>query len=1173
MSAHGGEPRVLGKRYELLNELGAGGMGKVFRAHDRLTGQTIALKRVLQGGDDAHHTSSAPTEDNELRLALAQEFRVLASLRHPHIVSVLDYGFDAERVPFFTMELLENAQPIDTATEAAPLDDKIVLLVQMLQALVYLHRRGVLHRDLKPNNVLVSNGAIKLVDFGLALFEDTADTTLGTLPYMPPELLYGKRADERADLWGVGLIAYEIMTGAHPFESENRAHLIHNIVNNEPDLTRFEPSLRVIIQRLLQKNPDARFRSAASVIDALRTAADLTLPTETSATRESFLQAAGIIGREAEYARLNEALTATLGGRGGVWLVGGESGVGKSRLLDELRTAALVRGALVIRGQTVSEGASPYSLWLEPLRYLAMVAEPDALEASILKPLIANIAALLGRDVDDAPALDPEAAQARLLNAIESMLRRLPDPLLIILEDLHFAGGESLALFNRLARVATRLPVMVIGSYRDDERPSLPREVPQATRMKLERLPREAIGTVAQAMLGSVGRNADLVELLDRETQGNLFFIIEVVRALAEQAGELSRITEVNLHRRVLTGGVRQIIQRRLDRVPQNARPLLRAAAAAGRQIDLAVLRQLSPQTDLEQWLNQCAEIALAAQEDDWIFAHDKLREALLDDMNPDETRDVHGKIAAAIEAAHDPNGAAARLTYHWAMAGDPTKEGRYAAIAGEQAYQNGAWSEAVTLLGRAYALRNALDFTPMETAKLLRLSADASYRQGNFDDAKQHLHDAAAALDWALPETRAAQSARLMQEVARQVGHRVSPLLRRSPRSRDWLLETNRLSLLEAEIAFLSNETLPMLVHGVAALNQAESAGISPELARGSANMSYAIGNIGQRRLAAIYKRQARRVAEQLGDPSVQEFALRRTSLFDIGLGNWAEGESALEQALTLAGQVGDVQAREESLDFLASLTYYRADYVRSRDLFAQVYASAQRTHNLVHQAWGLLGQAQNDLRLGNLDSAAGLLQSALNILEEQQVNDLVTLIQAYGLLAVVELYRGRREAAGILARQGIERIGKSEPTGFALLEGYAGATEVYLTVLEAANASDPARPALLEQAVDALQRLNELAKNIPIVRPRALLLTGWLAHIEGETVVLREKLNAALREALKLGMPLEVGLAHYRLACALPETDPAYGDHIRDARAVFASLGATHHAALVEAMVMARG
>ncbi len=663
MAALEAPPRV-GKRYVLRDLLGQGGMGKVYRAYDLLTGTDIALKQVARTADGI--STTAPTQDNDLRLALAQEFRVLASLRHPHIVSVLDYGFDVDRQPYFTMELLGGARDIYQATRDLPLEDQVHLLLQTLHALAYLHRRGVLHRDLKPSNVLVVDRGVKVVDFGLALSDNAPDSALGTLPYLPPELLYGKHPDERADLYALGLIMHEVLGGSHPFESENRAQLINNIINKTPDLSGFDPRLASIIGRLLMKDPENRYRRAADVIAALHTALNLTLPPDSPATRESFLKAARLIGREAELGQLTQALVRTLGGRGEVWLLGGESGVGKTRLLDELRTLALVRGALVVRGETVSEAATPYSLWRDLLRWLALTTSPlDRREASVLKAIIPDIEALIGSETPIAPAppLDPEAAQTRLFTVIEAMLDRLDRPLVILLEDLHYAGSESLALLDWIARVAPQMSVLVVGSFRDDERPSLPKELPNAGLLRVQRLSVDQIRALSEAMLGEVGRDARLVELLERETEGNAFFIVEVVRALAEEAGDFARITEINLHRQVLTGGVRRLLQQRLARVPQEARRLLRIAAVIGQQIDTRLLEQIAPEADLQAWLNQCADSVLTVQDDRWLFSHFKLRELLLHEIDFDERRQIHRAIAEAIVATRDPAQEALALT------------------------------------------------------------------------------------------------------------------------------------------------------------------------------------------------------------------------------------------------------------------------------------------------------------------------------------------------------------------------------------------------------------------------------------------------------------------------------------------------------------------------------
>src|SRR5258708_18345088 len=211
---------IIGRRYQLLDPLGQGGMGIVFRAVDRLSGQHVALKHVMAPTEQLLFASQTGKAD--LRLALASEFQILATLRHPNIIGVLDYGFDEQLRPYFTMDLLEQPRTLMKAARDAALPIKIDLLVQMLQALTYVHRRGIVHRDLKPSNVLVGQDSkVKVLDFGLSLEVGQVQDSSGTLAYMAPEVMKGERASIAADLYAVGVMAYELLVGHHPFDTDN----------------------------------------------------------------------------------------------------------------------------------------------------------------------------------------------------------------------------------------------------------------------------------------------------------------------------------------------------------------------------------------------------------------------------------------------------------------------------------------------------------------------------------------------------------------------------------------------------------------------------------------------------------------------------------------------------------------------------------------------------------------------------------------------------------------------------------------------------------------------------------------------------------------------------------------------------------------------------------------
>src|SRR5260221_11583765 len=303
--------QLVGNRYQLLAQIGKGGMGTVYQATDRLTGQIVALKRVVVAGEKLVFTSKS--ESHDFRLALAQEFRTLASLRHPNIISVLDYGFDAERQPFFTLELLHEPQPIVQYGAKESLARQVELLVQMLHALAYLHRRGIVHRDLKPDNVMVVDDQVKVLDFGLAVarehFQENSDT-VGTVAYMAPEVLQNGPTSEAADLYAVGVMAYELFGGKHPFHSDSMGRLIQEVLLTPPDTESLpvEESLKAIVSKLLAKVPSQRPATADAVIQMLVETGFYPPRPEDVSIRESYLQAARFVGRDPELGRLSSSL-------------------------------------------------------------------------------------------------------------------------------------------------------------------------------------------------------------------------------------------------------------------------------------------------------------------------------------------------------------------------------------------------------------------------------------------------------------------------------------------------------------------------------------------------------------------------------------------------------------------------------------------------------------------------------------------------------------------------------------------------------------------------------------------------------------------------------------------------------------------------------------------------
>lgn len=768
------------RRYAVVEPIGHGGMGVVYRVYDRLTNQHVALKSLslqtqrtaVQTGipitdlapaaPDLQFTSHMPVTDipesskantNTLRLALAQEFRMLSALRHPHIIAVLDYGFDFAQQPYLVMELVQEAVPISDYGAGRDLADQVQLLVQTLQALSYLHRRGVIHRDVKPGNILVNDQSqVKVVDFGLSFTREQplqADQTIaGTLAYIAPETLTFGIADRYSDLYSFGIIAYELLTGKHPFGGNNN-HLLEAIFHRKPDLTPLPENLRPIISRLLEKLPHDRYSTADEVIKAICAATHLPLPIESMTVRENQLQAARFVGREDELntlkAQLQQAKTGEGDGEGSLWLVGGESGVGKSRLVEELRVMALVEGFTVVRGQTVENGRILYQLLRNPLRELAMRSDITDRQASVIKPLVPDIDSLIGKSVETASNLDGRAAQQRLASTLVSLLRQQQRPILLLLEDLQWAE-ESLDVVRELGRWLHGMRVMVVATYRDDERPDLPDRLPGARLLSLKRLSIESVAQLTAAILGDTAPAAqlDLVDTLMRETEGNVFFMVEVMRLLAEDAGSISRIGIKTIPSTLFAGGIRAVVERRLSRVPEFAQNLLLYAAVAGREIDLAVLRHLAPEIDLEQWLTVCANAFVIERQDNiWRFSHDKLREFQISRIDEADRPGVYSKVARAVEAIHrDHPDYTEQLIHLWETVGDLSQETHHRQLAAENAYKTGLYSKALAHFERLLLLHHQTRIT-LETAAVVRLYlriGDVCYAMGDYAQAKEHL-------------------------------------------------------------------------------------------------------------------------------------------------------------------------------------------------------------------------------------------------------------------------------------------------------------------------------------------------------------------------------------------------------------------------------------------------
>lgn len=650
----------IAKRYVIEQQLGTGAMGVVYQVRDRLSSRAVALKLVSHHVDSLDFDSRGESGD-PVRL-LITEFQTLARLRHPNIIDVYDFGFDHYQRPFFTMQWLQNALPITTYSVTVDLGTKIKLFSHVIQALIYLHRHGILHRDLKPENVLVdANGAVKVLDFGLALNMSVHADVAGTLLYIAPELFMQAKPSIAADLYAAGTIFYIMLTGVHPFfgdlspptdKKPFMSDVINQILLQPPDLTPIPPMLRPVVEKLLAKAPNDRFEMAETVYDALsevyQRITQQNLKVEATVAF-SLLRSAPLIGRDAEMQQLRGALKGLQAGQGGMMLVSGESGIGKSRLLDEFRVEALAQGAGVYSGIAVEAAVERFSIWRPIVRGLLLTTDIPATVAGALHSIVPDIEALLERPVAPHSSMGVETAICRLLLA-QSV------PTVIILDDLQWAA-EGIQVLHHLQADLHSAPLLVIAAYRDSEYLPLPDELPDVPVLSLRRLSPVDVAAISAAMIGAASTNPGVNDLLIKEAEGNPFFLIEVVQALAMHAGSLDNIGVMTLPPGVYAHGIESIVARHLSMVQHEFDPFLCIAAIWGRQLDVPLMQRLFGEAHTQQAIVACTlHRVFEAYDHGYRFAHDKLREACQLGIPTEHFADYHQRLAHAVEAHYAAN-------------------------------------------------------------------------------------------------------------------------------------------------------------------------------------------------------------------------------------------------------------------------------------------------------------------------------------------------------------------------------------------------------------------------------------------------------------------------------------------------------------------------------------
>ncbi len=734
---------LLAKRYSIESILGEGGMGVVYKAHDTLLDRPVAIKAV----------SAAMLGDEGAR-RLLREAQSAAKLTHPNIVGIYDVLEDSDQ-RLIVMEYVEG----QTLRERIPMpwQDAVGIALRICDALGYAHDHGIVHRDIKPENVLTTAaGGVKVMDFGLARSEGRSRMTqtgmlVGTVAYMAPEQALSGTVDARSDLYSLGCVLYESITGKAPFVADDPIAVISMHVNVPPVSPRFHtPDLPTLLEaailRLLAKDPTERYQSAAGLADVLRsTLIPLDAEQEGASAIAAALPAVSLfdlmvrgrlIDREPELGELKASLESMLSGRGQVVFIAGEPGIGKTRLAEELLVYARLRGCLALTGRCYEqEVAIPYLPVAEVLQAAVRSLADERLEEALgphapeIVKLVPELASRVA-SLEPSPPLEPNQERLRLYESARSFLTTLArrQPLVVLIDDLHWADAGTLQLLRHVARGLRAERLLVVGTYRDVE---VDRTHPLSTmlaEMNRERLYRRILirGLTAEHVAAMIQatfqtRNPVSEEMRDRvfrETEGNPFFVEEVLKHLVE-TGAIYRADggweRKNIEELDVPQSVREVIGRRLERVSEPCQRALTVASVIGRRFPFEVLQPATGvrEEELLDALDEAKRTQLihehaAGRESEYEFGHALIREVLYEGMAHRRRRAHHQKVGEALEAVYATrlDDVAEELAHHFthAQTADLEKAITYSLRAAEKSMALFAYEEAV----RFY--RNALD-------------------------------------------------------------------------------------------------------------------------------------------------------------------------------------------------------------------------------------------------------------------------------------------------------------------------------------------------------------------------------------------------------------------------------------------------------------------------------
>ncbi|WP_428264736.1 protein kinase domain-containing protein [Haliangium sp.] len=1180
-------------RYQIVERIGAGGIGVVYKVEDRVSGKVQAMKVMPRDRGIAN---------------LRSEFLALARLRHDNIVSVSDYGLTDSGHDFFTMEYV-SGPPLLEAVGEIPSPHFYQLIGGVLRALAFIHSRGMVHADIKPSNILIDAGwlardpsrAARLVDFGLAAAVDDADGTSarGTFPYAAPEV-YAGRLDARSDIYSVGVVMYEMAAGVQPYTGRNVREVLAAQRRGPPDDPRthkpdLPAELAELILSLIEPAPSARPQTADEVLALINDIAGTDFAIVDS---QPLIDLSGVmVGRDRDLGTLQRCWREARDGAGMTVLLCGEEGIGKTRLMTELKLLVQLDGGQVYMTDVAARTDKPYAGISKLVRGLLASTRGGAKEMTDLRR---TLAPLLGGRVN---TQSDHASRYALAEAVTGVLLQLAstEPLLVLIDDVHLADAATIELLAYLIRsVPDASVLMVLGARHGafSQSGEMSQDVAEARlalidgalqhaergqRVDLPPLDRAAVFRLAEQAFGSeIARG--IGDDLYRISSGNPAHATRALEMLV-QNGTVGRergawILKVDTPTIPLPADVRVSALTRISQLPSQTRRVLNAAAVLGEGFTRDVLELLIASEDddddglgIETGVDPALAEAVRARlviadatSGAFRFTHSRVANLLYRELPESERIELHTRAAAILEemAAAGGNVSSGALAHHYLAIGDH-----------ELAIQWGM--RAADEHARSYDHHGALDWYH-------RLRPYVSDKAGiHLDERLGDLYAVLGKIDEACASYQRAYEASADTppdhiRLARQLGD----LMRR--RGDEAALDLLMSALEEARAHGLADQeaqchlrigwVLMYRADYPAAMEHAVAGQLiarTLEDRKTSAELGRLRGAIvifqGDARAALAHLEAALDDADATGDDALVAGVLLEMGRAAIHGGDYIRAIDALEKAIAATERVGDIELAARCLNNLGAACYFQGDWQRARsswERFRRLCDRFDEQSELVN-ALNNLGSLYREL--GQFNEAITALDRAAHVAALTGHAHMAAMIQ--GNRGEVLFRRGDLSGARTCYEQALNefsRIGARE----AIIENRRRLCELDIAagkVIEALDlAIDTAREAKeagarLEEGIlhrvaanalrhqsdhESAQWFIERAREILTTlgaryeRAKVDLTAAELAAGQGHTEEAQRYFNAAIEGFAALGARWDLSVARSRKRSLMPAQPP---------------------------------